>query len=133
MMKKFIFPGGEVHIQLDPDTFNYSARADLWSSDDIMRMLLVNNALREISGDIKWYIPYVPYARQDRRANPGEPLSIQVMAQLINTMQASQVVIWDPHSDVTPALINNVTIVPQEDLVHQILGSKRPDAIRSEE
>jgi ribose-phosphate pyrophosphokinase len=129
-MKELTFPGGEVHVQLDDDEMSrYEHRANLWSSDDVMRMLLVNNALQPRVGDITWTIPYVPYARQDRRANEGEPLSIQVMANLINSMGAAEVKIWDPHSDVTPALINNVTIVPQEQLVHRMIGHAHYDAV----
>ena len=129
-MKVFNFPGGEVHVQLDDEEMTrYEHQANLWSSDDIMRMLLVNNALEPVAGDLTWTIPYVPYARQDRRANSNEPLSIQVMAQLINSMGASEVRIWDPHSDVTAALIKNVTIIPQEQLVHRMIGHKHYDAV----
>lgn len=129
-MKEIKFPGGEVHVQLNEEEMTrYEHRADLWSSDDVMQMLLRNNALQPSPGDLVWTIPYVPYARQDRRANEGEPLSIQVMANLINSMQASEVKIWDPHSDVTPALINNVTVIPQEQLVHRLIGTKQYCAI----
>jgi len=62
-------------------------------------------------------IPYVPYARQDRIAEAGESLSIGVMANLINSMGFKRVTIYDPHSDVTPALINNLEVVSLEQIV----------------
>lgn len=124
------FPGGELHITLTPaERTQYVQRADLWSSDDIMEMLLWNNALKHCGYTFRWLIPYVPYARQDRACNPGEALSIQVMANLINSLNAEEVVIWDPHSDVTPALINNVTILQQHKLVSMMVGDRSYSAV----
>jgi ribose-phosphate pyrophosphokinase len=38
---------------------------------------------------------------------------VKVIANLINSCKFSQVVIYDPHSDVTPALIDNVWVISQ--------------------
>jgi ribose-phosphate pyrophosphokinase len=51
---------------------------------------------------------------------PGEALSIKVMADLINSQNYANVEIWDPHSDVTTALINNLTVVEQHELASTI-------------
>lgn len=115
-MKRFNFPGGEVHVQIEEG--NWIQRFNLWSSDDIIAMLLATNASKiKHWGTYVAYIPYVPYARQDRPANPGEPNSIQVMAQLINSCEFQKVYIWDPHSDVAPALINKVEVWHQHEII----------------
>jgi len=59
---------------------------------------------------IDLHLPYVPYARQDRVANPGESLSAKVFGGLINARGYRRVVFQDPHSDVTPALLDCVVI-----------------------
>ena len=111
--KAFKFPGGEVNIQLPSrlpgGQCDYIVKAKIKSSDDLMELLLVKNAL-----DIKYHdhrsalkIPYLPYARQDRACNAGEALSIKVMANLINSMGFCKVLTCDNHSDVSTALINN--------------------------
>lgn len=117
--ERFNFPGGEVHVRIDPNSFRRSGppiiKADLRSSDDIMALLLETDALRRLGyKDIFLEMPYVPYSRQDRVMVPGEPLSIKVFCDLINSQNYTQVTIWDPHSDVTPALLNNVKVCHQE-------------------
>ena len=129
----FKFPGGEVNVRLkqyDQSLDNeVKLIARINNSDDVMTLLLATDALRrkEVK-NISLVLPYVPYARQDRVANGGEALSIKVFADLINSQNYTNVTIFDPHSDVTSALINNVRIVTQEDIVgsyfdfHQIYG-----------
>lgn len=118
------FPAGEVGIRLNsqqpvgwshPEIKSINIEAHLYDSDCIMRMLLLVDALRrEYPGvTLTAFIPYVPYARQDRVCNQGEALSAAVMAQLINSCNFKEVVIADPHSDVITALINNVYVRTQ--------------------
>jgi ribose-phosphate pyrophosphokinase len=58
-------------------------------------------------------MPFVPYARQDEVYVDGDPLSIQVFADFINSLNFDQVVITDPHSKVTPALLHNSVVIKQ--------------------
>lgn len=108
------FSGGETHIRfletLNPAN-HYRIFTRLNSSDNIMQLLLAVDAMRRMDiAHIEVYIPYVPYARQDRVMNSGEPLSIKVFAELLNNTNFNKVHVLDPHSDVTPALINNCVI-----------------------
>src|ERR1700692_1749496 len=89
VINKFIFPGGEVHLNLDDAlmTFDYSPseileiRADIHNSNDVMELMLFVNAFRRgrARAKIRLLLPYLPYARQDRVANFGDPLSVKVM------------------------------------------------------
>ena len=78
------------------------------SSDHIMELLLLVNALRVLEGDMPIHLimPYCAYSRQDRVCNHGESLSIKVFAQLINSCNFASVACYDNHSDVSTALIN---------------------------
>lgn len=123
-MNSFKFPGGELHTEVDdvpyePQTLDnvtvvnrggddWYVTARLRCSDDIMRMLLVCSSLKKVK---VLRIPYIPYGRQDRLTRKGEPLSIRVMADLINSVGAETVITLDPHSDVTRALIKNLRVV----------------------
>ena len=82
--------------------------ARLNSSDDIMQLIMVKDALdREFpSYDKHLYMPYVPYARQDRVMVAGEALSIKVFANMINALDFKTVTTLDNHSDVATALID---------------------------
>ncbi len=62
------------------------------------------------------HLPYIPYARQDRVMQPGEALSIKVFANIVNSLGFDKVIVDDPHSDVSAALLNNVRIRHQHEL-----------------
>jgi ribose-phosphate pyrophosphokinase len=115
----FKFHGGEVQIKLSLKDNNaidqfiiFSRLAD---SDAIMRVLLTKNAIENYcrENDITCkhlflVAPYLPYARQDRICSVGEAHSLKVVASLINNAKFDRVYVFDVHSDVSLALIDNV-------------------------
>jgi ribose-phosphate pyrophosphokinase len=117
----FKFSAGECHVKIFPQDIkeNIEILANLYSSDDVMSLLLLVDAIRRISlhADINLTIPYFPYARQDRVCNVGEALSVKVMADIINSLNCTSVTICDPHSDVTPALLNHCRIITLAEIV----------------
>lgn len=125
-VKSMIFPGGEINVRLDYDgrdlpgftgglrvTGEIHIVANLRSSNDIFELLLVSDAVRHAVPyhNIHVTIPYFPYARQDRVCNGGEALSVKVLSNIINSQSYRSVTVWDPHSDVTAALLCNVKIL----------------------
>ena len=48
---------------------------------------------------------------------PDEAFSLKAVAAVVNSLGFDEVVVCDPHSDVTPALVENVRVVPQVELV----------------
>jgi ribose-phosphate pyrophosphokinase len=143
----FTFSGGEVsvklpkHLRTISGDNQYTLKAQLHSSEDVMTLLLIKDALDTRFGNPRSIlsIPYVPYARQDRVCNYGEAFSIKVMSSLINSMNFDKVYTCDNHSDVSTALINNCINIPPEtimersrDLTHILTKTKvalcSPDA-----
>lgn len=117
-----IFPGGEVHtdiMNVEKSAY-YRIKADIRNSNDVMALLMLTDALRRFSivsnPGIELYMPYLPYARQDREQE-GFSLSLKVFCDLINSQEYRRVTILDCHSDVGPALLNNSRNIPVEDLV----------------
>lgn len=109
------FPGGESHVtvgKLDEDITFIEIEAHLPNGDAIMELFMATDAVRRMYPDTPLILkmPYVPYARQDRVANPGEAHGIKVFASLINAQNYTRVVIQDPHSDVTTALLDRVVV-----------------------
>ena len=119
--KSFIYSGGEVSVKLEqkfPKFKRLLIVAFLKSSDDIMLLLNITNALRIQYGSyrkISLQLEYCPYARQDRVCDEGESFGLKVFANLINSLNFEAVHIIDPHSDVAPALINNSWVSPLHD------------------
>lgn len=122
------FPGGERHVWLPEhlriEACDFTIDARIYSSDGVMDLLLLNDALRRMVGDravVKLRMPYLPYARQDRVTVAGEPLSVKVFCALINGMKFDSVRLSDPHSPVGPALLDRVEIETAEGFVRQLL------------
>lgn len=130
------FPGGERHVRLPVDGMfadtedmgiAWTIEARVFTPADIMDLMLVTDALRRVipvGSQLNLLLPYVPYARQDRVAIDGEPLSIKVFCNLINALKFDSVEIRDPHSDVTSALLDNVRVAPTADLMMRAFGQK---------
>jgi ribose-phosphate pyrophosphokinase len=126
----FAFPGGERHARLPSSVWEsrdrvWTLTAHLYSTDGVMDLLLTMDALRRAArhdAEFHLVMPYVPYARQDRVALPGEPLSAAVFCRLVNSLGFASVTIADPHSDVTPALLERVHIVPAAQYVQTLLN-----------
>lgn len=131
-LRKLVFPGGEVNVsvQLDQPAHLLRIQAHLPDAEAVMTLLLVTDALRRgyPGTPIVLSMPYVPYARQDRVANPGEALSARVFCDLINAQQYARVDVQDPHSDVVTALLDRVSIVDPLPSLRRALASLGVDA-----
>jgi ribose-phosphate pyrophosphokinase len=120
------FTGGECHVKFlteftAGDIVKINTRIN--SSDDLMNLCLAVDALRNMFvSHIEVFIPYIPYARQDRVMNAGEPLSVKVFANIINSLHLNKVTVFDAHSDVSVALLNNCINIPNHDMVKHFLN-----------
>jgi ribose-phosphate pyrophosphokinase len=134
--QQLIFGGGENHVRIESaatikQALEISLTLVFKQDKDIIELLQITDAIRRINPSIKIFLrlPYFPGARQDRVCYPGEPLSVKVYADLINSQNYAGVEIYDPHSDVTPALLNNVKIMNNHGLVesalHMVLKGKK--------
>jgi len=76
---------------------------------DLIKLRFVKNYLDSFFGidAVKLTIYYMPYSRMDR-SEEGSPFTLKYVSNFINEMNFSKVVVIEPHSDVTPALLNNV-------------------------
>lgn len=124
--KSFLFAGGEPHIKIS-NNFDVAAPVTITqrinSFNDLGMICITVDALRRIGvKEIELFIPYFPAARQDRVMIPGEPLSVKVYADIINAMALASVTVFDPHSEVTPALLNNCVTVSNHEFIKQVIA-----------
>jgi ribose-phosphate pyrophosphokinase len=121
----FTFSGGEPHIKINPDfdtTQKVTITHRLNSFNDLGLLCITVDALRRM--DVKiidLFIPYFPAARQDRVMIKGEALSVKVYADIINRLQLNKVFVFDAHSEVTPALVNNCEVIPNHTFIQHVL------------
>lgn len=132
------FNGGEInvrlpnfHLTLLERHARYTLTAILKSPADQMALPFVVDALRRAYPNmiLELLCPYFPYARQDRVCNPGESLAVKVFADLVNRLDFNRVQVWDPHSDVTPALLNRVEVRHQGCFVKPTEHILTPDLV----
>jgi len=65
----------------------------------LMELLIMIDALRRASvGTITAVLPYYGYARQDRKAQPREPITAKLVANLLTTAGADRIVSLDLHA-----------------------------------
>lgn len=117
-IKQSTFLGGEPYLRFTDEIFEnivdakmvITQRAD--TVEDFFRIVLAADAAKRLGfSDISLVLPYFPGARQDRVCNEGESLTVKVYADMVNRCGFSSVHILTPHSDVTPALIDNVDLI----------------------
>lgn len=79
------------------------------NSDDLICLLLLKDILD--FSKINLFLPYLPYSRSDRKTNTDGVCGIKAIAPLINSLCFKKVKTIQPHSDVSVALINNLTVI----------------------
>lgn len=121
----FTFAGGEPHIKIDPnfDTAQpLTITHRLNSFNDLGLLLLAVDALRRMGCErIRLFVPYLPAARQDRVMVAGEPLSVKVYTDILNSLRLEKITIFDPHSEVAPALLDRCEVIPNHIFIKKVV------------
>ncbi len=105
--KSLTFPDGARLFRLEshPSGTQATIIARVQSSDDFMDLILAVDALREWNEPTpRLVLPCVPNQRQDRACVSGEPLGVLAFARQIAALGIKHVTMFDPHSEVTPAV-----------------------------
>lgn len=122
----FTFSGGEPHVKINTN-FNITEKIivthRIKSFNDLGKLCVIVDALKNIGATLDTlFVPYFPAARQDRLMVEGEPLTVRVYSNIINSFRFSKVILFDVHSDVAPALINNCFTVTNHAFIKQVLA-----------
>jgi ribose-phosphate pyrophosphokinase len=112
--KTMIFPDGQPHIKMDVRQAEALDRKEpvrvltrLNTSNDLLLALFAKNTLDYLGFEsVELHVSYLLAARMDRVMLDGEPFSLKVVAALLNQACFKRVRVFDPHSDVTTALID---------------------------
>src|ERR1700761_1672792 len=135
--KSMIFPDGQPHIKIDVEQAAALDRkaplrifTRLNNANDLLLALLVKNTLDYLEFEhVELHISYLLAARMDRVMLDGEPFSLKVVAGMLNQGQFKKIRIFDPHSEVSTALIDRSYAVTNHLFVKDALedyASKHP-------
>lgn len=129
------FPDGTTSFRFDPESENWfdmsTFVAWLYDGDHecILMWYLVNHIRSVIGQDtpVQLILPYVPNARMDRVKKQDEVFTLKWFADFINALKFDTVTVLDPHSNVAPALINNVRINQPEKYIKSAIAAINAD------
>jgi ribose-phosphate pyrophosphokinase len=100
------FPNNETHIK-DATLAGLEIEMRYEGDHDLMTLFFVRKQLGDRKVRLRMH--YVPYSRMDRQIGE-EVFTLRHVADFINSLDFYSVIIDEPHSDVTPALLNNVIV-----------------------
>lgn len=119
------FPAGEPLVRVAFDELagrRVSVDVRGHSALEFLQLCGLLDAAEAAGAQVDLHLPYFPGARQDRRQ--ATPLTARVFADAINRYACRRVTIVDPHSDVTPALIDHVHVVSAADVLSSDAGRR---------
>jgi len=114
------FPDGELQVKAGPlhdgDVYIVQPIGPPVNDHMVELLLLIDACRRESAGRITAVIPYLGYARQDRRTASGQSVAAQVFARAITSSGADRVIVVDPHTPAVESLfdvpVEMLTAVP---------------------
>jgi ribose-phosphate pyrophosphokinase len=114
------FPDGEFRPAVGPvrgDDVYVVAPTGPPVNDNVMELLLLLDACRRAGADrVTAVVPYLGYARQDRRGEPGQAIGARVVTAALAGAGADRLVVVDPHSVAVEAMcdipVEMLTAVP---------------------
>jgi ribose-phosphate pyrophosphokinase len=137
--EQFNYPAGELQVRIQPDKIKQlcestevSVTANIRRSEDLIALCLLTDALRETlqgRSDMELVLPYLPYARADRRFVDGDCYALKVFGQIIDGLAYSQVVTLDAHSPHAKKCIANLVDVSPLPLINEVISRIDPRTV----
>ena len=100
LCKSWVYPGGEVGVRALARASRLLARVQ--SSEDLLRLVMWLGGAQDAAGRPtveRVLVPYLPYARQDRRAVEGDPNAVEVLARALASTGVREWAAFDVHSE----------------------------------
>lgn len=117
------FPDGTVLMKQGDDGV-LSANIEWYYENDreLVALIYLTKHLRRLGYEfIDLYMPYIPNARQDRVKTPEDIFTLKYFAEILNDLKFRTVTVLDPHSSVSEALIDNISVVSPEPYIVEVI------------
>lgn len=115
------FPDGT--LRTDTPILNYIKDITiLWKyENDAELFTLICLAKKYKDIDKKLLMPYIPHARMDRVKQSSDVFTLKYFAETINSLGFKTVIVIDPHSSVSEALIDNIVILQPKQYIRETI------------
>lgn len=107
------FPNGEALINnesLAINSYDNEIKIKFESDEDITHLIFLKGHLDELNKKCSLIIPYMPYSRMDRTEGMTV-FTLKHLCRLINSLNFERVTLYEPHSEVSVALLDRVKVV----------------------
>lgn len=106
------FPNGESYMDMDELNIsdNNEIKLKFEKDNDITQLIFLKGHLDELRVKSNLVIPYMPYSRMDRTEGL-RVFTLKHICKLINGLDFETVTIYEPHSEVSIALLDRIKIV----------------------
>lgn len=104
------FPDGENHIKFMADINRkdcYNVICRITNANELFELMQVGNILNRLGVEWSLDIFYLMSMRMDRVISFNEAFSLEVVANMINSLKIKSIRIYHPHSERTLSLIDN--------------------------
>lgn len=127
------FPDGtplikkDLHAQLSNDVVDI-----VWTFESMAELptvVMIAKDAKARGAATQLFMPYIPNARMDRGYHDEDVFTLKWFANEINQCGFSRVVVFDPHSDVAPALIEHCEVHTPINELCEIIENTSPDVI----
>lgn len=121
------FPNGECYCDIDSDKvkcnhneFNF-IEMRFENDEDILFLSFLKDYLDDLMPNkpCDLFMPYIPYSRMDR-VEENRLFTLKYFAKIVNRLNFRRVVVMEPHSDVSSALIDRIVVVNESDFLAKI-------------
>lgn len=126
------FPDGTFLLNFDPEKYvpNLLGADTIvrisWqfeSNEELVLLMFITKHLKNMGvSNIQLMMPYIPNARQDRVKTAEDVFTLKYFAEFINSLGFSEVIVFDPHSYVSEALIDRIVVMTPEYIVQEVVN-----------
>ncbi len=118
------FPDGTLLIKQSVDASLEAEIEWYYESDrELVALIYLTKHIRAHGVDrVRLFMPYIPNARQDRVKCGEDVFTLKYFAEVINSLGFDSVTVLDPHSTVSEALIDRISIRTPRDNVAKVIS-----------
>lgn len=122
------FPDNSHKINIEHLTFALSNSLEImWlyeNDEELVSLIYITQHIKNIVKlpRIILIMPYIPNARMDRVKSCKEVFTLKYFTNVINWLGFDKVKVFDPHSHVSEALINNIVILEPTHYIYKIIN-----------
>lgn len=120
------FPDGTLLIKEKPSDDKALVFWRFESNEELVALIYITHHIRAHGTKIiHLFMPYIPNARQDRVKKDEDVFTLKYFAWIINSLHFDKVIVLDPHSSVSEALIDRIEVMSPAELIREVYNRVR--------